>query len=287
MKIKFLGAKRKEERGTLHIHPLFLLVGIATAFTGQLPAFLTATVAALQHECAHAFAARQMGYTLDKIVLMPYGAVVSGDISGISPKEELAVCAAGPLVNAVTALFFAALWWLWPETYPYTDTAAYVSLSLAAVNLLPAFPLDGGRMLLVLLRPLGEKRARAICKGVSLAFSAAVLGYFVYTCFSSPMWTALTFSILLAAGSGGGGRYSHIRFSRKKSFTRGVEEKRIAISADRTAGYAVRFLRDDRYIVFALFDNEEFYGELAEEELLKGVESGGWAQPLRNLLPQI
>ena len=84
-----------------------------------------------------------------------------------------------------------------------------------------------------------------------------------------------------------GGIGRRIRFSRKKSFTRGVEEKRIAISADRTAGYAVRFLRDDRYIVFALFDNEEFYGELAEEELLKGVESGGWAQPLRNLLPQI
>lgn len=271
----------------MRIHPLFLLVGIATALTGQLPAFLTATVAALQHECAHAFAARRMGYTLDKIVLMPYGAVVSGDISGISPKEEFAVCAAGPFVNAVTALFFAALWWLWPETYPYTDTAAYISLSLALVNLLPAFPLDGGRMLLVLLRPLGEKRARTVCKLVSLAIAAAIFGYFVYTCFSSPQWVALTFSVLLAAGSGGGGRYSHIRFSRKKSFERGVEEKRIAISADCTAGYAIRFLRDDKYVVFALFQGEEFYGELPEEELLKGVESGDWSQPLRNFLSQI
>ena len=249
------------------IHPLFLLFGVLTAFTGQLLLFLIATVAAVEHECAHAFCARRMGYTLDKIVLMPYGAVISGDISGIPPKEELSVCVAGPLANGATALLFIAVWWLYPEAYPYTEAAAYISASLFLVNLLPAYPLDGGRMLKIALRPLGEKRARIVCLSVSLLISAGVLAYFVHTCFSAPAWSALAFSVFLAAGSFG------------------VEEQRIAISAQATAGYAVRFLREDKYVVFVLFEEEEFCGELSEEEFLSGVEKGDFSLPLRALLP--
>ncbi len=281
------GAERRPRRRPalcVTVHPLFLLFGAATAFTGQLFAFLAATVAAAEHECAHAFAARRFGYSLDRVVLMPYGAVISGDLSGMTPKQELAVCAAGPLVNAVTALFFVALWWLYPETYPYTDVAAQVSLSLAVVNLIPAFPLDGGRVLRVLLRPLGSRRAGAVCTAVSLLFTAAGLAWFFVGCAAgAPQWTLLAFCVFLAAGCFGGGRYSRIRFSREKALLRGVEERRVAISADRTAGYAVRFLRDDRYTVFALYEAEEFCGELTEEEFVKGAERAGWEKTLGEL----
>lgn len=236
--------------------------------------FLSAALAALEHECAHAFAARRSGFSLDKIVLMPYGAVISGDIAGIPPQKEVAVCLAGPLANGLTALAFVALWWLFPETYPYTDVAAYVSLSLFLVNLLPAYPLDGGRILNVALRPLGKARAKLVLRVVSAAVALAIVGYFVYTCFSAPAWTALFFAVCVAAGSFGGGSYGRIRFSRKQSFARGVEELRVAISADCTFCDAVRFLREDRYLVFVLFKDEEFYGELPEEEFLNELEQG-------------
>lgn len=266
------------------VHPLFLLVGIFTAFTGDLLIFLTATVAALEHELAHAIAAHRAGFSLDKIVLMPYGAVISGDITGISRRQELVVCAAGPLANAVTAALFIALWWLFPETYPYTDAAANVSLSLFAVNLLPAYPLDGGRILNLLLQPIGKKRARRICAAVSFATAAGVLGYFIYTCFSQPEWSALVFAGLLAAGVFGGGNYRRISFSRKKSLRRGVEELRIVISAENTVGYAVRFLREDRYLVLVLYEGDRFYGELTEEEFLAGVNAGQYDRALKTLL---
>ncbi len=268
----------------LRVHPLFLLFGAFTAFTGELFNFLAATLAALQHECAHAFVARRMGYSLGKIVLMPYGAVVSGDISGISPKQELLVCAAGPLVNAVTALFFVALWWLFPETYPYTDRAAYVSFSLFLVNLLPAYPLDGGRALRVLLRPLGEKRAKLVCLSVTVCVAAVLCGVFIFTCFSTPNFSLLFFTVFLVAGCFGGESYSRVSFSRKKSFLRGVEERRVALSAARTVGYALRFLREDKYTVFVLFEEESFFGEVTEEEFLRAVEEGDWAQTMGNLL---
>lgn len=275
------------EKTKLRFHPLFLITGVLSAFTGQLFLFLGGCLAAIEHELAHAFAARRYGFTLDKIVLMPYGAVVSGDLSGLTRKQEAWVCLAGPLVNAVTALFFVALWWLYPVTYPFTDAAMYVSLSLFLVNLLPAYPLDGGRLLLLALRPLGEKKAKITCACVTAAVAAGVLAYFVYTCFHTPAFTALFFAILLAAGAFGGGRYRRLQFSHKKRFARGVEEKRVAVSADCSLQNAVRFLSPDRYLVFVLYDGEEFYGEMTEGEYLSALESGNGNQPLRDFLPQL
>ena len=237
----------------LRIHPLFLLAGLLSVFTGDLMLFLAATVAAVLHECAHAFVTRRYGFALDKLVLMPYGAVIAGDISGIGKKQELAVLAAGPLANACTALFFAALWWLWPETYAYTDTAAYVSLSLFLVNLLPAYPLDGGRILHLALSRFGERRARLICRAVTMLVAAGVLAYFVRSCFSRPAWTALVFSVLLAAGAFGGARY----------------------------------LTEEKYLVLVLYAEGEYLGELTEEEYLAALSAGKYAEPLSECLPKL
>ncbi len=268
----------------MRVHPLFAVALILSAFTGHLLLLLSAALAALEHELAHALAARRMGFSLNKIVLMPYGAVISGDIRGISPLQEIWVCLAGPLANAVTALGFAALWWLFPETYPYTDVAAQVSLSLFLVNLLPAFPLDGGRILRVLLRPVGERRAAVLCRIPTFVTAAAIAGYFVFTCcVLQPDLSALFFAALLFAGGFGGGNYVRLAFA-PKDFSRGIEEKRIALSAEKTAGDAMRYLREDKYLVFELFENGEFSGELTEEELLKILRQGEYSRPLKNCL---
>lgn len=274
------------KRLRLRVHPLFLLAGVLSAVTGTLLLFLAAVVAALEHECAHAFVARRYGFSLDRIVLMPYGAVLSGDISGIGRGQAIAVFLAGPLANAATALFFIAMWWLWPETYAFTDTAAYLSLSLFFVNLLPAYPLDGGRILNVLLSPLGERRARLVCRAVTCAVAAGVAGYFVWTCFSVPAFSALFFAGFLAAGAFGGGRYERLRFSRQKSFARGVEERRVAVSAGCTVGEAMRFLREDRYLTLLLFEGKEFYAELNEEEYLAALAQGDYGRTLRECVPK-
>lgn len=269
----------------IKLHPLFVLFGIASALFGGLPVFLLATIAALEHECAHALAARRFGFGLNRVVLMPYGAMIEGDLSGIPPLQELWVCLAGPLANAATALGFVALWWLYPETYPFTDAAAYVSASLFFVNLLPAFPLDGGRILRILLRPLGGKKAKIICVAVTFCFAAALLGYFIWSCFSEPNFGALIFAVLLAAGAFGGGEYARLTFSRNKNFKRGIEEKRIALSGDVTAGEAMRFLREDKLLTLVLYDGGEYMGELGEEDLLSALEQSKYGAPLKELLP--
>ncbi len=276
-----------DKKFRLRIHPLFLAAGLVSAFTGDLLLFLAAALAAAEHECAHAFVARRYGFALDKLVLMPYGAVLSGDIAGIGKKQELAVLVAGPLTNAVTALAFVALWWLFPETYPYTEAAASVSFSLFLVNLLPAYPLDGGRILHLLLSPLGERRANVVCRAVTLLTALGVLAYFIWTCFFDAAWTALVFSVLLVAGAFGGGRYARMTFSREKSFARGLEERRVVIAAERTVQDAFRHLREEKYLVLVLFSGGEFLGELSEEEYLDAVRAGRWSAQLSELLPAL
>ena len=268
----------------LRVHPLFLAVGALSALTGTLILFLAAVLAAIEHECAHAFVARRYGYTLDRVVLMPYGAVIGGDLTGIGRRAELAVLAAGPLCNLLTGIFFVALWWMYPETYPYTELAATVSFSLFFVNLLPAYPLDGGRILRLLLRPLGEKKARIAGMVVTFAVSAAILGYFVWSCFSAPNFSALIFAALLAAGAFGGGSYARITFSPKR-FNAGVEERRMAVDGRMKACDALRFLREDRYLTLLVFEGGEFMGEISEEEFLKALGTGGYDAPLSSLLP--
>ena len=295
--MRFLRSNRKKKRnapekrgvsftGRLSVHPLFFLVGILSAFTGSLLTFISACLAAIEHECAHAFVARRYGFRLDKIVLMPYGAVISGDVTGLSPKEEFFVALAGPLANLLTAVGFAALWWFFPDTYPFTEAAASVSLSLFLVNLLPAYPLDGGRILGIALRPLFKRRTATVLKIITVLISAGILGYFIYTCFSLPNFSALTFSFLLAAGAFGGGRYARLRFSHKKSFARGVEERRVALSASCTLKEGLRFLREDRFLVFVLYDGEEFLGELSETEYISALEKYDYQTPLRNCLTE-
>ena len=124
----------------ISIHPLFLLTGIWYCFIGRLPIFFLSAIVALQHECAHAFAAAKLGYRLDRVVLMPYGAVIDGDLKGLTLKDEVFVAACGPLANLATSALFVALWWVFPSLYPYTDTACYASAFIGLLNLLPTIP---------------------------------------------------------------------------------------------------------------------------------------------------
>lgn len=168
---------------TFSLHPLFYIFGLYFAFTGKVFSFLTITFCAVAHEFGHALAAERRGYKLKKITLMPYGAVISGETGGMTVADEIYTVIFGPLVNLCAGLSILALWWLFPITYPYTELAATANFSLFFVNLLPAFPLDGGRLLLCLLtKPLGRKKSvdnNEVGRRFSVAFAAGAVCVFV------------------------------------------------------------------------------------------------------------
>lgn len=246
------------------IHPLFFVFGIYFAFTGKVFLFLTFALTALVHEYGHAACAERLGYKMNKISLMPYGAVVNGAIDGISSRDEVFVALSGPFLNIGVCVFFAALWWLVPETYAYTDVIVFSNMSVAALNLVPAYPLDGGRVLCALLsRKIGYKNALKVARGAGVVFGGALLGLFVWSAFNEINFSILFFAAFLLFGAlfkGGESAYIKTYVNRAAAFVEGVKESKKLVAA---SGITLKQL------LTAINDKSCFELEIVDEK--KGV----------------
>ena len=111
------------------------------------------------HELSHCFVARHRGFTVRDIVLLPIGG--ASEISGLpgAPSDELAIAIAGPLASIALALVLTLVALvvrvhLWPPTLfagAILSRLVWANILLAGFNLVPALPMDGGRVLRALL----------------------------------------------------------------------------------------------------------------------------------------
>lgn len=218
----------------ISVHPLFFAFGIYFALTGKVFSFAVYTLAAVIHELGHSYVAERLGYRLKSIMLMPFGAIVSGEQELFSYSDEIKIALAGPMVNLLTALSFVALWWLAPEIYAYTDVAVFASVTLATINLLPCYPLDGGRLLLAFLsRRINRKTAVKIVKISGFALFAALLCLFIISVFNTVNFSLLFFSLFVLVGNvGAGDKYAYVRIFAgvdMRAVAKGREIKKIAV----------------------------------------------------------
>lgn len=243
----------------LTIHPLFFVFGIYFAFTGKVFLFLTFALTALVHEYGHAACAERLGYKMNKISLMPYGAVVNGAIEGLSARDEVIVALSGPFLNLAVCVFFAALWWLIPETYGYTDVAVFSNLSVAALNLVPAYPLDGGRVLCALLsHKIGYKKSLVVARVAGACFGFSLLGLFVWSIFNEVNFSILFFALFLLFGAlfkGGESAYIKTYVNRSACLIEGVKESKKLIAAyDITLKQLLTAVNDKSYFELEIVD---------------------------------
>lgn len=107
----------------------------------------------LFHELAHSIVARRFGLPMKGITLFLFGGMAEMKKEPPNPKTEFAMAIAGPVSSAVLALAFYALYRMgsgtgWPEAvYGILKYLSWINAILAVFNLVPAFPLDGGRIL--------------------------------------------------------------------------------------------------------------------------------------------
>lgn len=134
-----------------YVSPLLVAMLAALVLLGYFYDCVIYLTTIVLHELAHAEASIRLGYTLDRFVLMPYGAALKGDFEGVRPRDEIIIAVTGPLFNASVAVICVALWWIYPPIYVFTDRLVAANIFTAAFNLLPVFPLDGGRALLAAL----------------------------------------------------------------------------------------------------------------------------------------
>jgi Zn-dependent protease len=171
----------------LRIHVTFLLLiiwlalGSASAAIFVLLLFLCVVL----HEFGHAIAAKSYGINTPDITLLPIGGVARLERMPEEPKQELVIAIAGPMVNVIIAaclyLVIGARGHVAPETAVQGGDMLIglfqINVGLLLFNLLPAFPMDGGRVLRALLATrLSYARATQIAASVGQAF-AFIFGF--------------------------------------------------------------------------------------------------------------
>jgi Zn-dependent protease/CBS domain-containing protein len=176
----------------LRIHITFLLligwVAFAYYTQGGLPAALGGVLFILilfacvvLHEFGHALAGKAFGINTPDITLLPIGGVARLQRIPEEPMQELIIAAAGPVVTAIIALgaLIGGGSWAYPPTMTTSvpDVLFTMNVVLLLFNLLPAFPMDGGRVLRALLATrMSYARATQVAATVGQGF-AFVFGF--------------------------------------------------------------------------------------------------------------
>jgi stage IV sporulation protein FB len=170
---------------------------------------ITIFLCVLLHEFGHAFAALKYGITTPSITLFPLGGLARLSRIPKEPEQELFIAAAGPLVNLVIAsvllLFrFEALTWTLPtiSNVPgnYLDHLIWINLVLALFNLIPAFPMDGGRILRALLGYF-MTRESATTIAAAIGQSLAVAGCLLAVLTGHPILFLISLFVFFSAKS--------------------------------------------------------------------------------------
>jgi Zn-dependent protease/CBS domain-containing protein len=163
----------------------------------------------LAHEFGHIFTARAFGIATPDVTLLPIGGVARLERIPEEPREEFLIAIAGPLVNVAIAfglvllagarLKAGDLTVMESPNVSLVDRLAAVNLFLALFNMIPAFPMDGGRVLRALLaNRLGFLRATEIAAfiGQGVAFALGFIGLFY-----NPLLIFIAIFVYLAAAA--------------------------------------------------------------------------------------
>ena len=180
--------------------------GVEAAWQGTIYIVLI-FLCVLLHELGHVFMARYFGVKTRDVTLWPFGGIASMERMPEKPSQELLVALAGPAVNvAIAAALFLYLGaTLDPETLPNIEDpkvslaakVLFANIILVLFNLIPAFPMDGGRVLrAVLAMRMGNARATELAATIGQGF-AVVFG--ILGIFYNPMLIIIAVFIFLAA----------------------------------------------------------------------------------------
>ena len=186
----------------LPIHPSFFLLLFWFVITKNFISFIVFTSAVMTHEFGHYFVAKRCGYKLDHFYIAPYGVSLNYKEKIFENNDEILIALAGPAVNIFLSFILVTLWWVLPETYVLSQEFVHQSLVLGLFNLLPCYPLDGGRVFCGLLsKQMPRIKATQIACYLNYTFSIIFVLVFVFSIFNDFNPTLLLFAVFLILGN--------------------------------------------------------------------------------------
>ena len=261
--------------------------------------FMALFVCVLLHEYGHALSARRYGVKTRDIVLMPIGGVARLERMPEKPMQEFIVAIAGPLVNVAIAFVLILLIWLFadpvhlellksavlqkegedvieetgiqiPQLLQFAVNLAATNIALVLFNMIPAFPMDGGRVFRALLSMrTGRAKATRIAAWLGQVIALTLVAYGLFN--DGYMLAVLGIFVIYAARSENDmvqledflSRYTAKDIIRHQ-FTR--------LRSNDWMLSAIELLRHGLERHFLVFDiNENLVGILEEEEIIKAI----------------
>ena len=281
------------------VHLTFLLFLVWWAVGGYQQAGVSGALAAslwllavfgciLLHEFGHIFMARRFGVRTPDVILLPIGGVARLERIPDEPKQEFLIALAGPAVTAVIAVILyaiirstgndAGLGDLSPSR-PFLSLLMNVNVYLLLFNLIPAFPMDGGRVLRALLASrMGMVRGTRVAATLGQVL-AAVGGLYAIT-MGHPLAVLVAFFVFLGASA-------EAQAVETRAAGDGLQVSQMMVTDFRTIpiyatlGDAVDLLLSGEQREFPVVDNDgRIEGILTRDNLIQGLSKLGPGGPV-------
>lgn len=245
--------------------------------------------AVLLHEAAHYVVASKLFYRCKEIQLGIFGAVLYGDFQDVNGADRIKIALAGPLCNLALCLVCLALWWIAPDGYYYTESFFTANLTMACVNLLPCYPLDGGRILTGLFEKKLGNKALDLTKRFTVAVSLTLFALFVFSLFQgSNLFSLGLFAIGLFTGAFAKGSETYERTvfapNLRHFLKKGMEKKTLVFNQNNTLSDVVKRMQGNfLYCLEVVDDDMEVVSRFSVAELEKLVLETSLDTPLHQI----
>lgn len=248
----------------------YILLCLLWLYGGQLFEFITISFAILLHEFFHAFVAFLFGFHTESIELFPFGG--EAKIRGIEDNYvlEAIVASAGPFVSLISAF-------LWEKGHnagilPSWGEFTSFSYNIALINLLPIYPLDGGRILMAVFKGIwGEEKGRKGAVWVGITFSMLYFLKCVFDIIFLKHISGIVMALFMLTAS-----IKTIKKPRREIFRekywKNENVKIIKVYKNEKATDVLKkFNGSNFFCVLAVDEKENFYGFFTEKQLFDGI----------------
>lgn len=236
------------------------------------------------HELIHLVVARKLGYSGFTIDVLPVGTSLKlKDLDEATPRDDIIISSSGPIGNFLIALIFFVIYKFYPSDFLYK--LINYNIVIGVFNLVPALPLDGGRILRDILNyKFIYKKAHKIVLNISMAIGYLFGAFFFIGMFYNKVnFDFLFFSIFIIVISYKEKRriayiiMGYIVKKKEKLIRRGyLENKSISVYCKLNILELIELIDKNKYNEFIILDDDmNVIGILYEEDVLNGIKNYG------------